>query len=281
MDKKKVMSIVVGILIFFVLSTRLVTILSPTVRSIFNNMDNSNSEISHLSRGKNSSHKYHEERTEPVRHLVIHSFALSVPEMIKRLNEQGASTHYIIDINGKITKLIDEDKVAYHAGKSFWRGEESLNKTSIGIELQNPTLGQSPFPKKQMDTFIRLATEIMNRHQIDPKNVVAHSDIAPTRKVDVGKSFPWQEMAKYNIGIYPQKTNGAIPNNNVEELLKKIGYDTTDMDKALLAFERRFMPELIATDNDIHHLEENLQNKKPILNETVLKRLNEVADSYK
>ncbi len=278
------MSRILGIILFIGLSMRLITILTPTIDSIFNNKtpDKVQTEkIPLLRMGKNSSHKYHEERTEPVQHLVIHSFALSVPEMIKRLNEQGASTHYIIDINGKTTKLIDEDKVAYHAGKSFWRGKESLNKTSIGIELQSSTLGQTPFPKKQMDTFIRLATEIMNRHQIDPKNVVAHSDIAPTRKVDVGKTFPWQEVAKHNIGIYPQKTNGAIPNNNIEELLKKIGYDTTDMDKALLAFERRFMPELIATDNDIHHLEENLQNKKPILNETVLKRLNEVADSYK
>lgn len=278
MTQKKVASFIMGSILFIGLSMRLIAMLTPTVDAIFQpktQVENSQGSLN------NFILPHYEDRTEPISHLVIHSFALPVPEMIKRLNDLKVSTHYLIDINGKITKLVPEDKIAYHAGKSFWRGKESINKSSVGIELQNPTLGQTPFPKKQLNAFILLAKDIMYRHKIPPKNVVAHSDIAPTRKVDVGKAFPWQEMTKHNIGIYPPAQNTSIKNKDVGKLLSQIGYNTNDLDKALLAFERRFMPELIATDNDIHHLEENLQTQKPILNDTVLRRLNEVADSYK
>ena len=278
MTQKKVASFIMGSILFIGLSMRLIAMLTPTVDAIFQpktQVENSQGSLN------NFILPHYEDRTEPISHLVIHSFALPVPEMIKRLNDLKVSTHYLIDINGKITKLVPEDKIAYHAGKSFWRGKESINKSSVGIELQNPTLGQTPFPKKQLNAFILLAKDIMYRHKIPSKNVVAHSDIAPTRKVDVGKAFPWQEMTKHNIGIYPPTKNTPIKNKDVKELLRQIGYNTNDLDKALLAFERRFMPELIATDNNIRYLEENLQTQKPILNDTVLRRLNEVADSYK
>ena len=278
MSQKKVASIIMGGILFIALFMRLGTILKPTVNVIFQPQTQVENRQKSLDE---SVLPHYEERTRQVSHLVIHSFALSVPEMVKRLNDLKVSTHYLISTDGKITSLVPENKVAFHAGKSFWRGDISLNQTSIGIELQNPTLGQTPFPKKQLDAFVLLAKDIMNRNHISPKNVVAHSDISPTRKVDVGKSFPWREMAKHNIGLYPVSQNKSVQNKDINELLQQIGYDTTDLDKALIAFQRRFMPELIAVDRDIQHLEENLKNKEPIVNEAVIKRLNEVADSYK
>ena len=110
---------------------------------------------------------------------------------------------------------------------------------------------------------------------------MSHSDIAPARKVDVGHAFPWQKMAALGIGVWPKGKTIEKESKNVGELLRQIGYDTTDEDKALLAFERHFMPELIQKDMDIGHLEENLATKKPVRNPAVIRRLNEVAAEYK
>ncbi|MDY6407546.1 MAG: N-acetylmuramoyl-L-alanine amidase [Pseudomonadota bacterium] len=221
------------------------------------------------------------ERMLPVRHIVVHSFSLPTDKMIARLNELGLSTHYLIDTKGKVTKLVPEDKVAWHAGPSFWRGTVGLNATSIGIELQNNTLGQTPFTNEQLTAFQILARDLIYRYRIDPKNIVAHSDIAPARKVDVGHAFPWQKMAKMGIGVWPSGKMSQNMSQNIGELLRQIGYDTTDEDKALLAFERRFMPELIQKDPHIASLEENLHHQKPVRNATVIRRLNEVAEAYK
>ncbi len=195
-----------------------------------------------------------------IKYLVVHSFALSIRDMIKTCNKLGVGPHYIIDTKGHIIQLVPENKTAWHAGKSFWRGEESLNGASVGIELQNKTLGQSKYPEAQMKAFIWLAKSIMKRHKILPQNVVGHSDIAPTRKADPGIQFPWAEMAKYGIGIWPQEAMRSVSRAKSETLLKRIGYDTTDKKAAMYAFMRRFMPKLVPVDKDIKHIEENLHN---------------------
>ena len=219
------------------------------------------------------------ERVRPIRHLVVHSFALSVKDMLSCLAQNGISSHYIIDTEGRIIQLVPEDKVAWHAGKSFWRGESGLNASSIGIELQNPTLGQTPFPPAQIDAFSKLARDIIERYQIDPRLIVAHSDIAPTRKVDVGKAFPWDEMARMGIGLWAEPTE-AKPTTNIAQALSQIGYDVADVDKALLAFERRFMPEVVPAEPDIMHMEEHLSKALPINTPAVRCRLTQIAQLY-
>jgi len=222
------------------------------------------------------------ERKKTIRHLVVHSFAFSVDEMLPLLDKLGMSTHYIIDTSGRVIQLVPEDKVAWHAGKSFWRGGTGLNATSIGIELQNNTLGQEPFSDIQLKSFKELAQDLVKRYQIDARNVVAHSDIAPTRKVDVGKAFPWQDMAKVGIGIWPAQSSILKgKEEDVASLLATIGYDTSDVGKALLAFERHFMPELVPTDMDIMHLEENLKKVQPVNTPAVRRRLAEVAQAFR
>ena len=93
------------------------------------------------------------ERTKPIKHLVIHSFALTPKKMLDILNEYGLSVHYIVDSKGKVLNLVPEECVAWHAGHSFWAGEKGLNWTSIGIELEHLEYGQTDYPQKQIETL--------------------------------------------------------------------------------------------------------------------------------
>ena len=219
----------------------------------------------------------------PVKYLVIHSFALSIKKMIESCNTFGVSPHYLIDVKGNVSQLVDEDKTAWHAGKSFWGGEESLNAASVGIELQNKTLGQTTYPEVQIKALVTLAKDIMKRHHISPENVVGHSDVAPTRKTDPGKSFPWEKMAKYGIGLWAVDTTGSS-RQKVGTLLRTIGYDTTDEKAALFAFLRHFMPERVPEDKEISRLEENLSAhvaNMPCADREVKAFLGRVACAYK
>lgn len=225
------------------------------------------------------------ERTHPVQFIVLHSFALPVPDMIHRLTALNVSTHYLIDTEGRLFRLVPEDKVAWHAGHSFWRRQSRLNETAIGVELQNATLGQTPFTSAQIETLKQLLSDLIIRYDIPFQNIVAHSDIAPTRKVDVGSAFPWKALARDGIGVYPEPVPD-LPETypTVPEMLADIGYDITDPDKALLSFERRFMPTLLPVDQDIEHLEENLNGQSaiwPAQNPAVLNHLIAVWQAYR
>src|SRR5690606_12608308 len=106
--------------------------------------------------------------------------------------------------DGHICQLVDEERRAWHAGKSFWRGETDINSRSIGIEIANPghEFGYRPFPDVQIEAVIRLCHGILSRHPIPPRNVLAHSDIAPDRKEDPGELFPWSQLAAEGIGLW-------------------------------------------------------------------------------
>ena len=217
-----------------------------------------------------------------IKYLVVHSFALPVKKMLEVCDKLGVGPHYIIDRKGRILQLVSEDKTAWHAGKSFWGGEESLNAASVGIELQNMTLGQTKYPQIQMDAFEWLAKQIMKRHNILPQNVVGHSDVAPTRKVDPGVDFPWAEMAKRRIGIWPDGKK-VVSRKKAGTLLREIGYDTTDEKAALLAFMRHFMPGRVLADKEILRMEENLPGRIaaiPAPDKDVMTMLNQAACAY-
>ena len=219
---------------------------------------------------------------QAVEHLVIHSFAFPIPKILSLWQNMGVGPHYLIDSDGCITQFVSEDNVAYHAGKSFWRGQERLNLSSVGIELYSPSFGQEPYPKKQLDALVELAGDIIVRHHIRPIHVVGHSDIAPTRKVDPGVAFPWAGLANVGIGLYPLET-ASVPQGSVSELLSVIGYDVSDAKAALYAFKRRFMPELIQKDDDIVNMESNLFNyiqADAQATDLVLQRLGQVAGCY-
>jgi N-acetylmuramoyl-L-alanine amidase len=123
------------------------------------------------------------------------------------------SCHYLVDERGRITQMVCEDMRAWHAGHSSWRGETDSNSRSIGIEIQNPghTLGYPDFPPAQMRAVIALSHDILARHDIPPRNVVAHSDVAPSRKVDPGEKFDWAWLAREGIGhhVSPVDSSGG------------------------------------------------------------------------
>lgn len=135
--------------------------------------------------------------------IVIHHTATNDAETALKLLTQKqyqVSSHYVIDKDGDVYKLVDEYKKAWHAGVSSWRGREGVNDYSIGIELVNN--GFQAFPEKQMNALIELCLGIMDRHNIDQRNVVGHFDIAPNRKIDPNEFFNWKKLFENGIGLY-------------------------------------------------------------------------------
>lgn len=204
---------------------------------------------------------YFDERPHEVkvRALVLHCSSHSAKDMIEVLRERELSSHYIIDTDGKVLQLVSEKKRAWHAGQSKWRGMKMLNQYSVGIELSSPTLGQDIYAPEQIASLIKLSRQIIRHYQIPAANVVAHSDIAPTRKPDPGKAFPWQYLATKGIGLWYDVNDAAkVATNDVSELLKIIGYDVSDLVAASYAFCRHFVPQLVVTDDDVYHLVDNV-----------------------
>src|SRR5438309_1354435 len=138
-----------------------------------------------------------DERLLPVSMIVLHYTGMPDAEgALDRLTspEAKVSSHYLIDEDGTTYRLVDEARRAWHAGKSFWRGETDVNSASVGVEIVNPghEFGYRPFPEPQVATVIALVGDIRSRWTIEDVNVVGHSDIAPDRKEDPGELFPWR-----------------------------------------------------------------------------------------
>ena len=208
--------------------------------------------------------------------VVLHYTGMkTVDEALVRLcdPESQVSAHYLIQESGEIIPLVPEEKRAWHAGESAWRGRQNVNDFSIGIELVNPghEYGYRPFSEAQMDSLIRLLEELFYRHPIEVRNVVGHSDIAPMRKEDPGELFNWELLASYNLAIWPDMPRecqqedilkpGASGDDvkNLQRNLKKIGYNieiTSEFDLqtcyVVIAFQRHFTPTKIG---DIWHQE--------------------------
>ncbi|OVZ91243.1 N-acetylmuramoyl-L-alanine amidase [Yersinia frederiksenii] len=156
-------------------------------------------------------------QNERVRFLVLHYTAIDDAESLKVLTQGQVSAHYLVKthpdtLDGKpiVLQLVPESQRAWHAGVSDWHGRSSLNDTSIGIEIVNKgftekMLGREwyPYNESQIKLIERLTKDIVERYNIDPTDVVAHSDIAPLRKSDPGPLFPWQRLALLGIGAWP------------------------------------------------------------------------------
>jgi N-acetylmuramoyl-L-alanine amidase len=170
------------------------------------------------------------------------------------------SCHYLVEEDGLVWRLVPEGRRAWHAGVSFWRGHETLNGRSIGIEIVNPghEWGYRPFPALQMAAVADLCLEILGRHPIPPCNVVGHSDIAPDRKQDPGELFDWEGLAANGISFWP----AGVPGDGTDRpaggmaraatLLARIGYpvDPARPQVALTAFQRRFRQERVDGEAD-------------------------------
>lgn len=178
--------------------------------------------------------------------LVVHYTGMqSATAARERLCDPAAkvSAHYMIDEDGSVAALVPEDRRAWHAGVSFWRGRTDINARSVGVELVNPghEYGYRPFPEPQMAAFEELAKAILGRHPIPARNVVGHSDVAPRRKEDPGELFDWRRLAGCGIGLWPGATASAEA-TDAAQMLARFGYETEDLAATLRAFQRRFRP---------------------------------------
>ena len=188
-------------------------------------------------------------------------------ESLNRLKnpKSKVSCHYLINRKGNIIQLVEDQKIAWHAGKSKWKKFNNLNLNSVGIELVNKghQFGYESFTKKQLKSLILLCKRLKKKYKIKPENFLGHSDIAPLRKIDPGEKFPWRKLEKYQIGKWYKKNHKILKydKNNMRILffknLKKIGYryfnifKRTKVDhKIVKSFQRHFLPKSITGEID-------------------------------
>ncbi len=197
--------------------------------------------------------------------VVLHYTAMrTTAEAIERLCDPAfeVSAHYVISEQGAIHALVPEELRAWHAGAGTWGGAGDINSRSIGIELANT--GTAPFPAPQMAALQSLLGGILHRHRIPPARVIAHSDMAPSRKSDPGPRFDWRRLALQGLSVWPSALAGDGP--GFRAALATFGYDPATPDDLLLrAFRLRFRPwadrPLDATDVA---LAQNLARRFPV-----------------
>jgi len=192
----------------------------------------------------------------PVDTLILHYTDMESGEAaVARLRDPAArvSAHYVVEEDGAILRLVPEERRAFHAGLSHWRGHELLNGRSIGVEVVNPghSCGYRAFPALQMAALADLLLGVLARHPIPARNVVAHSDVAPDRKRDPGELFDWRGLASLGIGLWPEGVAGddlspaADGAGRATALLRRIGYpvDPARPELAVAAFQRHWRQE--------------------------------------
>ncbi|MDQ4419902.1 N-acetylmuramoyl-L-alanine amidase [Sphingobium sp. DEHP117] len=195
----------------------------------------------------------HDERKLPVSMLVLHYTGM--PDAQSAIDwlanpESKVSAHYVVTEDGEVIRMVAEDKRAWHAGRSWWRGISDVNSASIGIEIVNPghEWGYRDFPEAQIEALIPLMHDIVTRHGITRGNIVGHSDVAPGRKQDPGELFPWGRLARLRLAL-PRPTKHLMDplwsDSAFMLALERFGYDIKEPEEAVRAFQRRFRPELI------------------------------------
>lgn len=207
------------------------------------------------------------ERPGPPDILVMHYTGMESGEAaIARLRDPEAkvSSHYVVEEDGRIFTLVAEERRAWHAGVSFWKAERDINGRSIGIEIVNPghEFGYRPFPDAQIAAVIALTADIRTRWMIADGDIIAHSDVAPARKIDPGELFPWKTLAEAGHGLWvePDPAPGAPLAEGEEGAgvfafqagLTRLGYEcppSGQFDAAtttvVSAFQRHWRPHLV------------------------------------
>lgn len=147
------------------------------------------------------------ERTVSPDILVLHYTGMQTgPEALARLRdaESKVSSHYLVEEDGRVFRLVPEERRAWHAGVSSWKGESDINGRSIGIEIVNPghEFGYRSFPEAQVAAVIDLVADIRTRWSIEDSRIIGHSDVAPDRKQDPGELFPWKQLAQAGHGLW-------------------------------------------------------------------------------
>jgi N-acetylmuramoyl-L-alanine amidase len=203
----------------------------------------------------------------PPHMLVLHYTGMQTGEAaLARLCDEAAqvSAHYMVEEDGRIFRLVPEERRAWHAGKSSWRGESDVNSASIGVEIVNPghEFGYRPFPEAQVAAVFALVADIRSRWTIEDVDVIGHSDVAPDRKEDPGELFPWKRLAEAGHGLWaePPPAPGAPIGEGEEGAavfalqagFTRLGYDSAPSGKfdahtaaVVRAFQRHWRPDRV------------------------------------
>ena len=188
-------------------------------------------------------------------------------------NKRKVSSHFLVDVNGDIYNLVPLSMRAWHAGESSWRGFEDINSRSIGIEIVNSgEKKEKKYPEIQISSLIKLIIYLKKKFRIHPYDILGHSDIAPLRKIDPGKHFPWKRLSKNKIGMWineEKKDDESLDQCNLKVLIKnieKIGYsglehsrDCSENNKIIEAFHRHFLPNLVGKKPTINSLNKSFE----------------------
>ena len=206
-------------------------------------------------------------RTAPPSLLVLHYTGMRTgQEALDRLRDPEAkvSSHYLVEEDGRVFRLVAEERRAWHAGVSYWRGRSNVHGESIGIEIVNPghEWGYRAFPDVQIASVIALVADIRTRWDIDDRDIIGHSDIAPDRKDDPGELFPWKRLAEAGHGIWaewPPAPGAPIGEGEegaavfaLQAGLTRLGFDLPPSGRfdaattvAVRAFQRHWRPERV------------------------------------
>ncbi|MHB8668706.1 MAG: N-acetylmuramoyl-L-alanine amidase [Burkholderiales bacterium] len=176
--------------------------------------------------------------------ILHHTGDDSVDQALRSLTSplRQVSSHYLIGRDGSIIQLVDERARAWHAGESKWGADTDINSASIGIELDNN--GHEPFPEVQISALLRLLADIEGRYHIPAANFLGHADVAPGRKTDPSRYFPWRTLAQHGFGRWCDPPYAPPPQPfDTDMELRALGYDTADPAAALRAFKLHFLPD--------------------------------------
>ncbi|NDP28804.1 MAG: N-acetylmuramoyl-L-alanine amidase [Flavobacterium sp.] len=175
--------------------------------------------------------------------IIIHHTAQdSLAQTLKTFTttKPQVSAHYVIADDGRVVQMVNDYLRAWHGGAASWGKNTDINSASIGIELDNN--GIEPFSDKQILSLLALLSKLKKDYNIPTQNILGHSDIAPTRKTDPSKLFPWKLLALNGFGIWPDDILEPAPENfNVEQALRIIGYNTKNLSAAISAFKLHYI----------------------------------------
>ena len=153
-------------------------------------------------------------RVRPPDMIVLHYTGMPTGEAaLAKMCDPAAkvSAHYMVEEDGRIFSLVPEERRAWHAGKSFWKGQTDINAVSVGIEVVNPghEFGYRPFPEVQIEALADLIADVRSRWTIPDARILGHADVAPDRKEDPGELFPWKHLSELGHGLWVEV--GAAP----------------------------------------------------------------------
>lgn len=176
-------------------------------------------------------------------YVIIHFTAQdSLQQTIKTFTTASTqvSAHYVVAKDGKVVHMVNDYLRANHAGLGRWGSVTDMNSISIGIEIDNN--GNEPFTDPQINSLLALLAQLKKNYNIPQGNFIGHQDFAPKRKPDPGPFFPWQKLAQHGFGYWSDPVLELAPEGfDYTIALKLIGYDTSDIKAAIVAFKRHFV----------------------------------------